>query len=74
MKDNPVPKFNIGDIVKIDFGIDWYSGYILSFERYQNDRIVYVVRLFYDNDVMQDISEEYLTLLEDHHVVRQETR
>lgn len=74
MKDNPVPKFNIGDIVKIDFGIDWYSGYILSFERYQNDRIVYVVRLFYDNDVMQDISEEWLTLLEDHHVVRQETR
>jgi hypothetical protein len=74
MKDNPVPKFNIGDIVKIDFGIDWYSGYILSFETYQNDRIVYVVRLFYDNDVMQDISEEYLTLLEDHHVVRQEAR
>jgi hypothetical protein len=74
MKNNPVPKFNIGDIVKIDFGTDWYSGYILSFERYQNDRIVYVVRLFYDNDVMQDISEEYLTLLEDHYVVRQETR
>jgi hypothetical protein len=74
MKHNPVPKFNIGDIVKIDFGTDWYSGYILSFERYQNDRIVYVVRLFYDNDVMQDISEEYLTLLEDHYVVRQETR
>lgn len=74
MKDNLIPKFNIGDIVKIDFGIDWHSGYVLSFERYQNDRIVYVVRLFYDNDVMQDISEEWLTLLEDHHVIRQETR
>jgi hypothetical protein len=74
MKNNPVPKFNIGDIVKIDFGIDWYSGYILSFEKYQNDRIVYVVRLFYDNDVMQDISEEWLTLLEDYYVIRQETR
>jgi len=74
MKNNTVPKFNIGDIVKIDFGIDWYSGYILSFEKYQNDRIVYVVRLFYDNDVMQDISEEWLTLLEDYYVIRQETR
>ena len=74
MKNNTVPKFNIGDIVKIDFGIDWSSGYILSFEKYQNDRIVYVVRLFYDNDVMQDISEEWLTLLEDYYVIRQETR
>lgn len=65
------PKFNIGDIVKVDLMVDWYSGFIVSSEVYQNERIVYVVRLFYDNDVMTDVSEEWITLMEKHNASRQ---
>lgn len=64
------PKFNIGDIVKVDLMVDWYSGYIVSSEVYQNERIVYAVRLFFDNDVMADVSEEWITLMEKHNASR----
>jgi hypothetical protein len=64
------PKFNIGDIVKVDLMVDWYSGYIISSEVYQNERIVYVVRLFFDNDIMTDVSEEWITLMEKHNASR----
>lgn len=61
----PIPKFKIGDIVKVDLAIDWYAGYILEHQVYQNDRVVYKVVVFIDNDLMCDVSEEWVSLLEE---------
>lgn len=59
------PKFKIGDIVKVDLAVDWYSGYVVEHEIYQKDKIMYKVVIFIDNDLMCNVSEEWITLLEE---------
>lgn len=69
-------KFNIGDIVKIDYHVDWVAGYIIGIHEFViNSRdfeeidYYYDVVDFFDGKKDERINENWITLLEEQDVI-----
>jgi methionine aminopeptidase len=62
-------KFKIGDIVEIDYGVDFVSGFIAKVYSYDNFGIkeyYYDVVDFFDGGTDKHINEQWLSCVEDH--------
>ena len=65
-------KFKVGDIVEIDYGVDFVSGFIAkvySYDSIYNDGIeeyYYDVVDFFDGGTDKHINEQWLSYVEEH--------
>lgn len=65
MAQQLIPKYQIGDLVKLDLSIDYYYGVItdIIIDKTQVVSIRYTVHILYDDTKFTDAYEDWLTYI-----------
>jgi hypothetical protein len=61
MREN---KYKIGDLVKIDYSIDWVPGFVVKVYKYDDENYYDIVD-FFDGEIDKHIREQCITYLEE---------